>query len=126
MAANVIVENQTVFESSGVAVMARLRLTDANYITQAAVTTIKRRVYHLGTIVGAETDLTVANVIFDTLQTDALWDKDDVGYNVKDVLNETALPDGDKVYEIWYYIVLASLANTKFRVRVHTIDDPSG
>ena len=125
MAQNVIVENQTAFESAGVAVMARLRLTDANYITQAAVTTVKRRVYHRGTIVGAEVDLTVSNVIFDALQNDALWDKDSIGYNLKDVLAETVLPDGDKVYDIWYYIVLASLADTKFRVRVHTIDDPS-
>lgn len=123
--ANVITEAQTVIQGTGVVVMARLRLTDANYITQAAITSVTQKVFHRGTQVGNDNVLSKTTVVFDTLQTDDLWDKDSTGYNLKVVMLDTELPDGDKVYDVWFYFVMASIPKHKFHVTVHTIDDPS-
>lgn len=127
---NVVVDSgATVFEGVGVPVMARVRLTTGLYITVATTTSIIRRIFFEGTQVGADATLVKADTIFDTLQTEsdnALWTKDETGFNVYDVIPDTALSDGDRVYWAIYYIQpTASGPMVKFSKRLHTIDDPN-
>lgn len=129
MSSVVVDSGATVFEGVGVPVMARVRLTTGLYITVATTTSIIRRIFHEGTQVGADATLVKADTIFDTLQTESdnpLWTKDETGFNVYDVIPDTALSDGDKVYVAWYYIQpTASGPMVKFSKRLHTIDDPN-
>ena len=125
---NVVVEaGQTVIEGVGVPVMARIRLPDGTYITQATTTSVTRKVYHQGTEISTAA-LTVSTVIFDTLQTtstNALWTLDTTGFNFNDVVDDDVFVDGDKVYYAWYHIEPVGLPLVKFRAKLHTIDDPS-
>ncbi len=86
----------TVFKNDSVILLARVVGEDAAAITQADISSAKYSVYSLGdddpdaaTAVDDHEDvaLTVVSVIFDTLQTDAVWTVDSTGYNFKHVLD---------------------------------------
>jgi len=79
--------------------LARVVGKDAQPITQADISSAKYSVYLLDdddpdsrTAVTGHSDvaLVVADLIFDTLQTDDLWTVDDVGYNLRHVLDVSA------------------------------------
>lgn len=126
--ANIVVEvGQTVIEGVGVPIMARVRLTDGTYVTQATTTSVTRKVYYQGTVVSTSA-LTVNTVIFDTLQQTSdnpLWTLDTTGFNFNDVVDDDVFVDGDKVYYAWYHIEPSSGPKVKFFAKIHTIDDPS-
>ncbi len=99
---------------SGVTLMARIQGSDAANITQAAITTIAYDVYDLGSstptvALGASVaELTVADVVFDTLQTGSRWDADSTGYNFKHVVAATTLANGGNKYGVKYTFTPAS------------------
>ena len=89
------------FEDSGPILMARITGNDGANITQASITGITLVVMDGNTVQTASIDLTVANVVFDTLQQtsdDARWTADAEGYNFKHEVVATDLPDGLKTY----------------------------
>ena len=74
-------------------------------ITQASLTSITYKVYDLDDSdaqVGAETTLTVTDVVFDTLQTTAPWDvdRDGAGYNFRVTIPGSYFPNGGRRYWI--------------------------
>lgn len=80
-------------EDCGISLMDRVYGNAGTAITQATITAISYKVYsHTskdkavdaedGTLI-ASGSLTVASVVFDTLQTDARWTKDSTGYNFR-------------------------------------------
>jgi len=87
----------TVWEDSGPTFLARIVGNDNVNITQADISSIALYVYDLtgGTTIIDNTALTVANVVFDTLQTDAIWDADSTGYNFKYEIADTTFATGD-------------------------------
>ena len=86
----------TVWEGASLKVMARVYDINNTLITQASLSTIKYRVVTDGVEIIALTALTVANVVFDTLQTsDASWTKDTTGYNFKYTFPPATFPTGD-------------------------------
>lgn len=90
----------TVFEDTGFSLMARIQGTDAKDVQQADVSSIAYSVYDLSST-GSPTDtgsLTVATVIYDTLQTDSRWDIDTTGYNFKWDVPASHVADGAKNY----------------------------
>ena len=97
----------TALENNPLVLMDRIQGEDATDMQQADVTAITYRVWQYdsqtamqndtdGTEVGTSASLTVASVIFDTLQTDARWGADTEGYNFRFTLPGTRLPAGGK------------------------------
>ena len=68
--------------------------------------------------------LPVSAVIFNTLQTDALWTRDAIGYNFKHVLEVAAHPAfavAGRSYRIVYELTPAAGQVILVRFRVHAI-----
>jgi hypothetical protein len=92
---NVVAAPFTVFKTSSGLLLARIDNWSAGYITQAIFGTAKYTIYLLDadypndpntrTVVDNHEDvaLTISAVVFDTLQTDAVWTRDVTGYNFK-------------------------------------------
>jgi hypothetical protein len=96
----------TVYEDSGASLLARITGHDGANVTQATFTSITYGVYIKSTddAVGSEGQtVTVADVIFDTLQTNAtLWPFGDAGYNFKHDLPAASFPTADTTYIVEY------------------------
>lgn len=91
---------QAVFEDSALYLMGRGKGPGGAYMLQADIQSIDLKVFEQGkpgTVIDTQT-LTVSQVVFDTLQTDARWTKDATGYNFRYQTLVTQLPDGGKTY----------------------------
>jgi|TARA_Y100000310_G_scaffold89033_1_gene86157 hypothetical protein len=95
-----------VWEGTTPKLMARVVGAAATNITQASVDSISKIVVlnRDGSTVVAADDITVSEVVYNTLQTDATWTKDETGYNFAHALAITDIPDGDDVYVIQYQL----------------------
>ncbi|MHC4179512.1 MAG: hypothetical protein ACYSWU_18525 [Planctomycetota bacterium] len=91
--------HSTAFKNGSVTFLARVVGRDGANIVQADIASAEYSVYLLDdqdadsrTAVTGHTNvtLTVADVIFDTLQNDALWTADETGYNFRHVLDVSA------------------------------------
>lgn len=98
------------FEDSGVSLMARVVGNDAANIVQADCTTILRSIYNAATGAAIEEDesLTIADVVFDTLQTDNRWLYDTTGYNFRDPVPAAKFAAGSTGYRVEYKFTPAS------------------
>lgn len=78
-------------------------------VKQAQVLAITYKVFDRddGDAITASGALTVADVVFDALQTDAVWYQDSSGYNFLHSVPASAFPTGDHKYRIEYVITLA-------------------
>ena len=87
-------------EDGGATLLARVVGNDAANITQVSLSSITYKVFKKGTTVNIaeNSPLTIADVVFDTLQTDAVWTKDSTGYNFKVATDVLELPDGNQIY----------------------------
>lgn len=88
-------------QNSGVTLLARILGNAGTPVTQLSLSSIAYTVTDLttNTAIGSGT-LTVSQVIFDTLQTDAVWTKDAVGYNFKAQLASTLFANGGDTYQV--------------------------
>lgn len=100
-------ETVIVNQGSSFAVMYRV-MVDGDEMVQADVDTIEFAVYNDDTreLVQTLTALTVANVVFNTLQTDERWTVDTDGYNFRHDVSHSLLTDPDITYRIEYKITL--------------------
>ena len=89
----------TVFKNGSATMLARVVGADAQPIVRADIASATYSVFLLdgddpdsrAAVTGqADVSLTVANVIFDTLQTDDLWTVDQTGYNFRHVMDVAA------------------------------------
>jgi hypothetical protein len=82
---------------------------DGAAMVQADLGTIEYAVINDSTkeVITALTSLTVANVVFDTLQTDARWTKDNTGYNFRHDVGHTIMTDPDISYRLEYKVTLS-------------------
>ena len=99
----------TVLEDSTFSIMARVHANGAN-LTQSDVSTITYSIFYTDSTTAhtASTSLTVATVIFDTLQTsDGRWTVDGTGYNFRHDVAATVLTDPTRVYQFEYLFTLA-------------------
>lgn len=78
-------------------------------IVQADISSIQCTV--TDTLDGSETydaALTVSAVVYDSLQTPAIWTADGTGYNFRHTVPASALPNGGRVHRIEYRFTPAS------------------
>lgn len=100
-----LIHNVTIFEDSGVVLMGLFKGgDDGEAVQQADISSIAYSVWDItDTSSPSETatgTLTVANVIYDTLQTDSRWSKGGDGYNFLWEAPSTLFPDGSKTYRL--------------------------
>ena len=114
---SLIPEIAVTWEGTSPVLMARIFDSAGVDIQQAGIDTVTYYVYdETGTLVGTSSTLTVATVVFDTLQTGAPWTKDTTGYNFKwtmsPTLTGTLLPkaDSSKIYRIEIILVATTTA----------------
>jgi len=103
------IENGSVWEDAGSTLMSRVIAPDGSALQQADATSIAYCLYKgTETTVTTSSALTVASVVYDTLQTDAIWTKDSTGYNFKHVISSSTLSDPNTVYRAEYWFTPAS------------------
>lgn len=91
-----------VYEDHAPFIMDHIKGADGEDIAQADFSTITYTTIDRKTeIISASGSLTIADVVFDTLQTsDARWTKNATGYNFAFTLPATALPTAGRLYEV--------------------------
>lgn len=114
-----------VFASGTVTLLARLVGWAATVLQRADITSLKYTVYSIDAVTGAATAvtghenvaLTVADVIFDALQTDARWTVDATGYNFRHTLaiNSNAAFSAAGTYRI--DLIVTPATGQPFRAR---------
>ena len=113
-----------VFEDGSFAVLFRINAFDDNLPAQQAdLTSIDFTVIESlsRSEVVASSALTVANVVFDTLQTDGRWTKDSTGYNFRHEAAPASVPTGGKKYEVIYTFTYSGGQVAKQVVVLNTI-----
>jgi len=91
----------TIYEDSGLTCMARIQGADASNITQATTSAITLAVFkNANTTATYTASLTVADVVYDSLQTDSRWSKDSTGYNFRYAVVASVFDTGDATYTI--------------------------
>ncbi len=123
----------TVFKNGSATLLARVVGAAGAVVARADIASIKYSIYLLDeddpdsqtAVTGhVAVPLSVSGVIFDTLQTDALWTKDSLGYNFKHLLNVAAQPAfaaAGRSYRIVYELTPAAGQVILVRFRVHSI-----
>jgi len=121
----------TVFKNGSAVFLARVVGGDGTPVTQLDISSAKYSVYLLdeddpdcaAAVVGhQDVALAVSEVIYDTLQTGGLWDKDSVGYNFRHVLDLSqgqAFATAGRVYRAVYELtpVSGQVILVRFKVR---------
>jgi hypothetical protein len=90
-------------EDTSPTIMYRMWDHEASGITETGTDTIFYAVHDIDdsdTAVVESTELTVAEVVSDTYQTDARWTKDTTGYNFLWPIPAEVIPEGDKTYQV--------------------------
>ncbi|QNN23513.1 hypothetical protein HED60_14930 [Planctomycetales bacterium ZRK34] len=108
---NAEIPKATIFEDSGAICMARVLGNAGTAITQASLNSIECSVFNQADTSTAVTEpsITIADVVFDTLQTsDPRWTEDDTGYNFLIAVPATAFPAGGATYHVEFKFTPAS------------------
>ena len=121
------------FKHGSATLLARVVGADGAPVTQADITSAQYTAYLLdpkdadaATPIAGHTDVavSVSSLIYDTLQKDALWDVDEVGYNFKHVLDVSvyqAFFAAARDYRIVFELSPAAGQIILVRFRVHAI-----
>ena len=122
-----------VFKNGSATLLARVVGGDDTPVQQADIDSAEYSVYLLdeddpdaATVVTGHdgVSIDVSSLIFDTLQTDSVWDVDETGYNLKHVLDvsaEEAFTEAGRSYRIVLELTPTSGQVILVRFRVHAI-----
>ncbi len=99
-----------IWEDGDVIEMARFTVDGVNAVKADLTDPITRKVFNksTGDTLISSTELLVDNVVFDTLQTDARWDRDNTGYNFRDRVAGSNFATGGDTYRVEYKFLGAS------------------
>lgn len=108
-----VVTSGVVHEDTTVTLLARVMVDSSNTLTaavQSDFSAISYTVYSGGVVVTASTSLTIASVIYNTLQTGTIWGVDSTGFNFKATIAASSFPTGATTYLVEVKFTLASSA----------------
>ena len=123
----------TVFKNGSATLLARVVGADGTPVKQADIASAEYSVYLLDhadpdaatAVTGHEgVSIDVSSLVFGSLQTDAVWDVDETGYNVKHVLDVSAnqaFTVAGRTYRIVFELTPAGGQTILVRFRVHAI-----
>ena len=123
----------TVFKNGSATLLARVVGADGTPVQRADIASAEYGVYLLeqddpdaaSAVAGHEgVSIDVASLIYDALQTDAVWDVDETGYNFKHVLDVSAnqaFAVAGRDYRIVFELTPAAGQTILARFRVHAI-----
>ena len=123
----------TVFKNGSATFLARVVGADGMVVTRAAFSSVTYSVFLLDdqdpdiqtAVTGhGDVELTVDDVLYDTLQQDSLWTKDTIGYNFKHVLDVSENPAfavAGRSYRVLFALTPTSGQVILVRFRVHAI-----
>lgn len=123
----------TVFKNGSVVLMARIVDAAGTDITQSGLSAVAYSIYELDacrpdslTVVAGHdsVNLNVADVVFDTLQTDDLWTVDQEGYNFRhelDIQQNEAFPIAGVHYQVRYVVTPTNGQKVIVRFRLKAI-----
>lgn len=104
-----IITKASIPQGSAPVCLAKVVDSAGDAITQAGLTSVERRVWNVaipGTIVWpvapTAATLTIADVVFDTLQTDNGWSVDEIGWNFRDIVPASICSGAGITYRIEY------------------------
>ena len=96
---------QNIWEDGDATELARV-FVNGSAVTQADLTEIERQIWLVSGLtksqIGSAETLTIASVIFDTLQKDGRWTVDLTGYNFRDRIAGTNFASGDVTNQVEY------------------------
>lgn len=116
-----------VMEDSGCAIMGRVRNPNGQYITQSTLTSVAvtyRSIIPSGN--STTSSLTVADCVFNSLQTDARWTKDSLGYNFRWDVPATIFTRGGGQYGVTFLFTPLTGAPYKVTCRLDVQGDEVG
>lgn len=123
-----VITGQAVTGNAGIAIMARIRGSDGNLITQASLLAIAYSVYDIDAAASlvSSTALTISSVVYDSLQqTDQIWTKDALGrpgtdqehgYNFKAILPASSVPVASSGNRIQIDVAFTPTSGEQFRL----------
>lgn len=111
----------TCFENSVCTLLARMTGANGGLMTSSTVSALSYKVTDLTTyptsvVVPTTTLSPISSYIFDTLQTDASWTKDQTGYSFKLQINFGTFANANHLYEISVYVTPVAGANQEFPI----------
>ena len=113
----------TIFEDTAPTFMARVVGNGAVNITQSDFGAITVAVYKDGNTTATHTaTLTVGNVVFNALQTDARWSADATGYNFRHQIAASVFSTGNSTYQIAFLFKPSSGEDWLVLFRVDTVE----
>lgn len=108
----------SIWQGAPTPLLARIRSVNGSYLTQASLSSITYAVFNLtgntpSTVLSSGT-LTISSVVFDSLQTDARWTTDSVGYNFRVTIPGSAFALAATLYRV--EVTFTDTDSQKFRV----------
>ncbi len=115
----------TVVEATGFVNMGRILAIDTgDPLVQADISAISRKIF-IGDSIQSTDALTVVTAMFDALQNNDIWTLDDTGFNFRDIIEATKLPDGNTLYDVWWeFTSAASLPLFRFNREIYARNMP--
>ena len=115
--------NATIYEDTGITCMSRILGDDASAITQSTTSAITVAVFkNASTSATYTASLTVADVVFDSYQTDARWSKDSTGYNFRYAVVASVFDAGDATYRVEFKFTPSSGSQYFVIYKINTVE----
>ena len=115
--------NATIYEDTGITCMSRILGDDASAITQSTTSAITVAVFkNASTSATYTASLTVADVVFDSYQTDARWSKDSTGYNFRYAVIASVFDAGDATYRVEFKFTPTSGSQYFVIYKINTVE----
>ena len=115
--------NATIYEDTGITCMSRILGDDASAITQSTTSAITVAVFkNASTSATYTASLTVADVVFDSYQTDARWSKDSTGYNFRYAVVASVFDAGDATYRAEFKFTPSSGSQYFVIYKINTVE----